>query len=120
LKPLIDRYGRWATLEWRDVEALDRMFGKYGQLAVFVFRFMPVFRTMISLPAGLFRMGHVRFLLWTAAGALIWNIILAYAGYLLGYNFSEIDKYVGPAATVVVVLAALGYLYRLITWKPKG
>ena len=63
LKPLVGRYGRWATLEWRDVEALDHLFGKYGQVVVFVFRFLPAFRTMISLPAGLFRMGHLRFLL---------------------------------------------------------
>ncbi len=57
LKPLVVRYGRWATLEWRDVEALDNIFLRYGQIVVFVFRFMPAFRTMISLPAGLFRMG---------------------------------------------------------------
>ena len=104
LKPLVDRYGRWATLEWHDVEALDRLFGKYGQIVVFVFRFMPALRTMISLPAGLFRMGHVRFqartdvkgrilhilnthgrfLAFTTAGALIWNTLLAYGGYFLG------------------------------------
>ncbi|KAK0357641.1 hypothetical protein LTR94_038609, partial [Friedmanniomyces endolithicus] len=64
---------------------------------------MPAFRTMISLPAGLFRMGHVRFLIWTAGGALIWNVILAYAGFLLGQNFRDIDKYVGPVATAFVV-----------------
>ncbi|MFK4793395.1 DedA family protein [Sphingobium sp. ZW T5_29] len=141
LKPLVDRYGRWATLEWRDVEALDHIFGKYGQIVVFVFRFLPAFRTMISLPAGLFRMGHVkfqartdvkgkilhilnthgRFLAFTAAGALIWNIILAYAGYFLGQQFNEeIDKYLGPAATVCFVGIAILYLYRLITWKPRG
>ncbi|MET0371929.1 MAG: DedA family protein [Sphingobium sp.] len=119
LKPLVDRYGRWATMQWKDVEALDRLFGKYGQIVVFVFRFMPVFRTMISLPAGLFRMGHVKFLAWTAAGALIWNVILAYAGYVLGYNFSDIDKYVGPAATATVVIAVIGYVWRLATWKPR-
>ncbi len=119
LRPVVERYGRWATLEWKDVEALDRLFGKYGQAAVFVFRFLPVFRTMISLPAGLFRMGHVRFLLWTAAGALVWNVVLAYAGYLLGSNFSEIDKYVGPVATICVVGAVIGYVWRLFTWKPS-
>ncbi|WP_343546840.1 DedA family protein [Sphingobium yanoikuyae] len=120
LKPLVDRFGRWATLEWRDVEALDRPFGKYGQIVVFVFRFMPAFRTMISLPAGLFRMGHVRFLIWTAGGALVWNLVLAYAGFLLGQNFRDIDKYVGPVATACVVGAVLLYLWRLATWRPKG
>ncbi|MDF0544528.1 DedA family protein [Sphingobium sp. H39-3-25] len=120
LKPLVDRYGRWATMEWRDVEALDNIFLRYGQAVVFVFRFMPAFRTMISLPAGLFRMGHVRFVACTFLGATIWNIVLAYSGYLLGANFKEIDKYVGPAATAAVVLAILFYLYRLLTWRPVG
>lgn len=119
LKPLVDRYGRWATLEWRDVEALNGLFARYGQAIVFVFRFMPALRTMVSLPAGLFRMGHVRFLLWTASGAMIWNVILAYAGYMLGANFDEIDTYIGPAATVTIVLAGLFYVYRLITWRPS-
>lgn len=120
LKPLVDRYGRWATMEWRDVETLDNIFLRYGPIVVFVFRFMPAFRTMISLPAGLFRMGHVRFVTCTFLGATIWNIVLAYSGYLLGANFKEIDKYVGPAATAAVLLAILFYLYRLVTWRPVG
>jgi membrane protein DedA with SNARE-associated domain len=119
LKPLVDRYGRWATVDWRDVERLDAIFERYGQIVVFVFRFMPAFRTMISLPAGLFRMGHIRFLLWTFGGAAIWNVILAYAGYVLGYNFREVDRYVGPAATATVVLVVVFYVYRLVTWKPS-
>lgn len=63
---------------------------------------------------------HVRFLLWTSGGALIWNIILAYAGYILGQNFHDIDRYVGPVATACVVGAAFFYLWRLATWKPRG
>ncbi|MBB6122364.1 DedA family protein [Sphingobium subterraneum] len=120
LRPLVDRYGRWATIEWSDVEAINRLFERYGQMIVFVLRFMPTFRTMVSLPAGLFRMGHIRFLLWTAAGALIWNIVLAGAGYYLGANFKKIDDYVGPAATVTVVVIAIAYVWRLMTWKPSG
>ena len=141
LKPLVDRYGRWATLEWKDVEALDHLFGKYGQIVVFVFRFLPAFRTMVSLPAGLFRMGqvkyqdrtdrkgralhylntHGRFLAFTGAGALIWNIFLAYAGFFLGRRFNdEIDAWLGPITTACIIVAVLFYLYRLITWKPRG
>jgi len=63
---------------------------------------------------------HVRFLLWTSGGALIWNIILAYAGYILGQNFHDIDRYVGPVATACVVGAVFFYLWRLATWKPRG
>jgi membrane protein DedA with SNARE-associated domain len=119
LKPLVDRFGRWATIEWGHVEALDRLFRRYGDIIVFGFRFMPTFRTMVSLPAGLARMGHIRFLLWTAAGAAIWNAVLAYAGFLLGYNFRDIDRYVGPVATATVVALVILYAWRLATWKPK-
>lgn len=119
LRPLVDRFGRWATIEWRDIEALNRLFLRYGQIIVFVFRFLPTFRTMVSLPAGLFRMGHIRFLAWTAAGSAIWNVILAYAGYFLGYNFHQIDKYIGPATTATVVAVVIFYIWRLVTWRPS-
>ena len=81
LRPVVDRFGRIMTLDWGDVEALNRLFARYGTAAVFIFRFMPTFRTMVSLPAGLFRMAHARFLVWTAAGAAIWNAVLLGAGY---------------------------------------
>lgn len=120
LRPLVDRFGRWLTIEWEDVERLNQLFEKHGQIIVFVLRFMPTFRTMISLPAGLFRMGHMRFLAWTAAGSLIWNIVLAGAGYYLGQNFRRIDDYIGPVATATVALVAIFYVWRLITWRPSA
>ncbi len=120
LRPLVDRFGRWLTLHWRDVEWLDRCFERHGEKIVFIFRFMPAFRTMISLPAGLFRMHPVRFLLWTTGGALIWNVILAAAGYYLGANFSQIDRWLGPAANIAVGTIVLVYLWRLVTWKPDS
>jgi membrane protein DedA with SNARE-associated domain len=76
-------------------------------------------RTMISLPAGLTHMGHVRFLLFTFAGAAIWNAILSGAGYYLGRNFGEIEKYTGPIATATLVIVLIGYVWRVLTWKPR-
>ncbi|OYY67532.1 MAG: hypothetical protein B7Y47_16180 [Sphingomonas sp. 28-63-12] len=69
-RPLIDRWGRWLLIEWRDVEALQRFFLRHGQWVVFVFRFMPIGRTVVSIPAGLSRMSRVRFLLWSGAGIM--------------------------------------------------
>ncbi|HEX7853024.1 MAG TPA: DedA family protein [Sphingobium sp.] len=119
LRPVVRRFGRVLTMEWRDVRRLNRLFRRYGPGIVFVFRFMPAFRTMVSLPAGLFRMGHVRFLLWTAAGTLIWNIILAGGGWWLGSRITEIDTYLGPVTWVVVAAAVAFYAWRLMTWRPR-
>lgn len=119
LKPLVDRFGRWLTLRWRDVEWLDRCFEKHGEKIVFIFRFMPAFRTIISLPAGLFRMPAWKFALWTTGGALIWNIILAGAGYYLGTRFEKIDDWLGPLTNIAVGFMLICYLWRLVTWKEE-
>ena len=119
-RPFVERHGRWLTLEWRDVEAIERFFYRRGEWVIFVFRFMPTFRTMISLPAGMARMPAWKFLAFTFAGSAIWNAVLAYAGLLLGSHFDALDRYVGPAAVACTVLIALAYLYRVVTWRPRG
>lgn len=119
LRPLVERYGRWATLRWREVEWLERIFLRHGDKIVFIFRFMPVFRTIVSLPAGLFAMPFWRFVIWTTGGALIWNVILVGAGYYLGARFARIDDYLGPLTNIAVAFLVVGYLWRLFTWKAE-
>ena len=75
-RPFVERNGRWLTMEWRDVEKIHRFFMKRGGWVIFVFRFMPTFRTVISLPAGMTRMPIWQFVIWTAAGSAIWNTVL--------------------------------------------
>lgn len=117
LKPFVDRHGRWLTLRWTDVEALHRFFVRHGLWVVFVFRFLPTFRTMISLPAGMTRMGLPRFLLATVAGSAIWNAVLAYAGLILGLHFEELQRYVGPLAVAMTVAVVLAWLWRAVNWN---
>jgi membrane protein DedA with SNARE-associated domain len=119
LRPTVERHSRWLTVDWRHVEQLHDFFVRHGQWVVFVFRFMPTFRTMVSLPAGMVHMPRGRFLVWTTAGAAIWNSILAGAGYYLGTNFRELDQFVGPAAVAIMAVIALVYLWRVTTWKPR-
>ena len=118
-KPLVDRYGRWAAIEWADVEHIHDFFRRRGQWVIFVFRFMPAFRTIISLPAGMAHMPRWKFAVWTAGGSTIWNCVLVGAGYYLGSNFQQLDRYVGPASIAVIVLMLGLYGWRVLTWKPR-
>lgn len=119
LKPFIDRHGRWLTLDWAEVERLHNFFLKYGPAIVFVARFMPVARTMVSLPAGMVKMNQAKFLLWTAAGSTIWIAALAGAGNWFGGKFANLDAFVGPVALIAIGSLVIVYIYRVITWKPK-
>ena len=119
-RPFVERHGRWLTLDWAGVERLHAFFVRHGGWVIFVFRFMPAFRTIISLPAGMTRMPLPRFLLWTSAGSAIWNTMLALAGVLLGNRFEDLHRYVGPATVAVFAVMIAGYLWRVATWRPEG
>ncbi|MGN6375071.1 MAG: DedA family protein [Sphingomonas sp.] len=117
LRPIVDRWGRWLTVTWDDVERLNRFFDSHGGKTVLIFRVLPTFRTMISLPAGLTGMGQGKFLLMTALGTACWNAICTAAGYWLGRHFTVLEKFTGPAAIATFAGVAVWYLWRVITWK---
>jgi membrane protein DedA with SNARE-associated domain len=120
LRPFVARWGRWLTMDWRAVEGMVAFFQRHGQWIVFAMRFSPFMRSMISLPAGLAHMGHVRFLLFTFAGAAIWNALLVGGGHLIGTRFgAAVEKYAGPAVLAIGILATLAYAWRVATWKPR-
>lgn len=118
-KPLVDRHSRWMTMEWEDVEHLNRFFQKYGHWVIFVFRFLPTFRTLVSLPAGMACMPMWKFLLFTFSGSVIWNAMLAGAGLYLGLRMEWLERFVGPAVVGLIVIMLLAYGYRVATWKPR-
>ena len=121
LKPFIVRWGRFLTLDWRENEKAERLFGTQGWAIVFFGRMLPTLRSLISIPAGLLRMRLSTFVLWSTIGTAGWTALLGLAGYTLGKNFEEVDQFVGPIATAVMAVIVLGYVWRLITWKPdKG
>ena len=120
LKPLVDRWGRWLTMDWHEVERLKAYFDKWGGPTVLIFRFMPVGRTLISIPAGLMHMPFWRFVGYTTAGSIIWNCILAGVGYGLGKGVDDIEHWVAPVVTAIVVSIVLLYLWRVLTWKPRS
>ncbi|ANZ43048.1 hypothetical protein BBK82_26990 [Lentzea guizhouensis] len=92
-----------------DFDRTEQWFAKHGAKAVFFGRMVPLFRSFISLPAGVERMNFVKFLVLTTLGSLIWNTVFVGAGYLLGSNWYVVDEYAGvfqKAVIGAVVLAA--------------
>lgn len=119
LEPFVERWGRWLTMEWEDVEKARGFFRRHGPWVVFVFRFTPIFRTMISLPAGLAHMGVWRFLAFTFAGAFIWNLLLVEGGRRLADWLEQSQHILGWIILGFIGLALVGYLWRVVTWKPR-
>jgi membrane protein DedA with SNARE-associated domain len=90
-----------------DFDRTEHWFLKHGKKAVFFGRMVPLFRSLISLPAGVERMPMWQFLSLTTLGSLIWNSGFVVAGYLLGANWQVVDKYAGLFQTVVIAAVAL-------------
>lgn len=120
LQPIIDRWGRWLTLEWEDIERAILFFHKWGDWVIFVLRFSPLLRTIISLPAGLAHMRLWRFLFFTFAGSLIWNAVLIAGGHLMSRWFEQSQNVIGWIVIGLSVAAVAGYIWRVITWKPRS
>jgi membrane protein DedA with SNARE-associated domain len=116
---VIDKYSRWLTLDWHEVERGEALFRKHGSIIVLVARMLPTFRSLISVPAGLFGMSLRRFLVFSTIGTAGWSAALAGAGYFLGSQFDDVEKIIGPLSTLVIAGIVLSYFWRLWRWKPK-
>lgn len=112
-QPLVEKYGRYVLLTRHDINQANDWFAKYGNAAIFYSRLLPVVRTYISLAAGMARMPFKWFLPLTFLGSFPWCLGLAYAGFLLGENWSKIHAAFGPFSLVIVLLAVLGLAYYL-------
>ena len=120
LEPFVRRWGRWLTVRWSDVEKASSFFQRHGQWVVFVMRFSPLLRTMISLPAGLTHMKHGKFLVFTFAGAAVWNALLIYGGKWLAAYFDRMHQLAGVLIGGLVVLAVLAWLWRVWRWQDEA
>jgi membrane protein DedA with SNARE-associated domain len=97
-----------------DIEKTEAWFLKHGKATVFFGRMIPIFRSLISVPAGVERMNLVTFLLLTTAGSAIWNTIFVMAGYLLGNEWELVETYAGIGSKVVLGLVALAVVVFIV------
>lgn len=117
LKPLIDRFGRWITMDWDEVQRAERWFRQNGTFFVFLGRMLPTVRSLVSVPAGLLKMRFMTFFIASTIGTAGWTSALAFAGFRLRESFAEVDDYLGPVSNAILVTLVLGYLWRVVRYR---
>ncbi|MEV6237907.1 DedA family protein [Lentzea sp. NPDC051838] len=98
-----------------DFDRTEAWFTRHGTKAVFFGRMVPLFRSFISLPAGVERMNFPKFLALTTAGSLIWNTVFVGAGYLLGENWHRVEAYAGIFQKLVLAVVAVAVVLFVVT-----
>lgn len=117
-RPFAERFLRFARLDPARLAEAEAWFARRGALVVLLGRCVPGVRSLVSLPAGLLRMGRLRYLALTLAGSLVWNTVLIAAGYLLGSQWERVSEVVGSLSVPVVVVvacAAVGF----VVWRTR-
>ena len=106
-RPLIMRYGKYVLIPPEKFEKVERFFLQHGEISTFLGRLLPVVRHLISIPAGLSGMGHLKISFYTLAGAAIWCSILAGIGYFIGANQLLIMQYSHKALAWVILFSII-------------
>ncbi|GAA1575347.1 hypothetical protein GCM10009678_67500 [Actinomadura kijaniata] len=99
--------GRIPLVKVEDLDRSEAWFERHGSKAVFFGRMIPVFRSLISIPAGVAGMRPVKFVTYTTLGSGLWNAAFVMAGYLLGDNWQSVEGYVGMYSKIVLAVAVL-------------
>ena len=110
----IEKWGKYVLLKHKDLDRSEAYFRRRGDVAVFISRMLPVFRTFISLPAGIAEMPLVRFSLFTFIGSLPWTLALALIGNALASNWQSLSSYSTPVSIIFAAIIAAAVVWWYI------
>ena len=107
-RPFVARYGKMLKLSEKKLDAFHDFYERYGNVVVFVCRFLPFVRGVSALPAGVSRMQKRYFVAYTTAGSAVFCFGLAWIGSLFGRHLDEITALILMFSFLfIVVLAAI-------------
>lgn len=121
-RAIIIRYGKYFLLDTHHLEITENYFNKKGDATIFISRFIPVVRHLISIPAGIAKMNFWKFTIYTIIGAGMWNTFLAWVGYKLKDHWDNLLKsewkHLIDIAFVLLIVVFVTYLgYKI--WEEK-
>ncbi|MEO5866845.1 MAG: DedA family protein [Sphingomonas sp.] len=106
-RPLVERYGRYLLIDAHHLDQADRFFVRFGSVAAFVGRLLPIIRTFIAFPAGVTRMNRAKFHLYTTLGSWPWCFGLAWVGMKLGAAWDRDPRVKAAFHSADAVIAVL-------------
>nr|WP_284446388.1 DedA family protein [Paenibacillus hunanensis] len=121
-RPVLDKYGKYILIRKHHIDHAEEWFNKYGTGVIFTARFIPVVRHAISIPAGIAKMSHMRFILLTTLAVIPWSALFVYLGMVLGSQWHNIDEIAGKYTTPILIVAVVllvGYLLVKRKMKKK-
>jgi len=122
-RPLVERYGSYVFIGRHELERADRFFQRFGGIAVFLGRLLPVIRTFIALPAGIARMPRLRFHIYTFIGSWPWCFLLAWIGMKLGEQWDKdprLKQWFHRLDAIIVAVLVVGILWFVWShWKGR-
>ena len=111
LKKLVSgKIGKILHLKASDIEKADKWFDTKGNKTVFFCRFIPVVRSLISIPAGMSEMIMSKFLIYTISGSLIWNTVLLFVGSKVGENWKKIEQMMSQYSHIILIILIIAFI----------
>ena len=123
MKMVSGKMGKLLCLKPADVEKADAWFRQKGTKAVFFCRFIPMVRSLISIPAGMSCMELPVFFLYTTVGSVIWNTVLICLGAALGESWGKIAYLVGEYSHIMLIVLSISAVSGIIWFygnRPKN
>lgn len=123
IKIVTSKYGKLLRIKPEDIESADKWFDEKGNKTVFFCRFIPVVRSLISIPAGMSEMPLVKFILYTTFGSAIWNTVLVLIGAFAGDKKDLILTIIDDASYVIIgliIIVFLIFVYRFYKKRLKN
>ena len=111
LKKIVSgKIGKVLRLKASDIEKADKWFDTKGNKTVFFCRFIPVVRSLISIPAGMSEMIMSKFLIYTITGSLIWNTVLLFVGSKVGENWKKIEQVMSQYSHIILIILIIAFI----------